>query len=72
MSVLGQKKVMLYFSGTDDLHSQIGRDPKPKYTAEEAISKFDYSVRLAASGVKQLRLEERMILTLSKFANLTA
>ena len=38
---------MLYFSGLDDLHTQIARDPKPKYTAEEAISKFDYSVRLA-------------------------
>jgi len=71
VGVFAQKKVILYFSGTDDLHSQIARDPKPKYTADEAVSKFDYCVRLSASGVKQLRLEERMILTLSKFAGLT-
>ena len=61
---------MIYFSGTDDLNSQISRDPKPKLTFEEALNKFDFSIKLNETGVKQLRLEERMMMTLSQFASL--
>ena len=53
---LGEKRVMIYFSGTDNLDSLISRDPKPKWTLEETLSKIDYALKLAPSGVKQLRL----------------
>jgi methyltransferase len=69
--VLNDQKVMIYFAGTDNIDSQIARDPSPKYTFEEAISKFDFGIHLAPTGVKQLRLEERMFLTLSKFSAFT-
>jgi hypothetical protein len=49
----------------------IKRDPTPKWTLEHTLPKFNYAVRLAETGVKQLRLEERMFLTLSKFSSLT-
>lgn len=47
---------MLYFSGTDNLDEMIKRDPKPKWTLEETLAKINYSLRLAPTGVKQLRL----------------
>ena len=54
--LLDQKRVMIYFSGTDDLDQLIQRDPKPKVKIEEIIPNFDYAVKLPEIGVKQLRL----------------
>ena len=63
--------MMIYFAGTENIDKQIARDPNPKYSFEKALQKIDYAIKLTESGVKQLRLEERMMLTLSKFTAMT-
>ena len=54
---LKDNRVLIYFSGTDDLHSLIERDTKPKWNKEETLKHFDYALPLPMTGVKQLRIE---------------
>lgn len=53
---LSNKSLLIFFSGTDDLSTFIQKDEKSKWQLEEAIQKFQYSIRISGTGVKQLRL----------------
>lgn len=68
---LEEKSILIYFAGTQDLASFIEKDQRAKWTLEEAMHRFSYALKQSSLGVKQLRLEEQLFLTLSKLVEHT-
>jgi hypothetical protein len=68
---LNNKSLLIFFSGTDDLSTFIQKDEKSKWQLDEALQKFQCSIRISGTGVKQLRLEEQLFLALSRLADHT-
>jgi methyltransferase len=68
---LQEKSILIYFAGTEDLGTFIEKDVRAKWTLEEALKRFSYALKQCSLGVKQLRLEEQLFLTLSKLVEYT-
>ena len=63
--------MLIFFSGTDDLGNFVEKDLRSKIIKEDAIDMFDCCMRFDGFGVKQLRIEEQLFITLSKICEYT-
>lgn len=68
---LQEKSILIYFAGAQDLGNFIEKDQRAKWSLEEAVRHFSYALKQPSLGVKQLRLEEQLFLTLSKLVEHT-
>lgn len=66
---LAGKSMLIFFTGPDNIYKFIEKDQLSKISKEHLNSHLDYSFRLANLGVKQLRLEEELICTLSRLSD---
>ncbi len=69
--LLQEKSILIYFSGMQDLSGFIEKDIRAKWNLEESLKHFSYALKQSSLGVKQLRLEEQLFLTLSKLVEHT-